>query len=74
MVCEDLGSVHLAFFLLLPPSLSDDPSPLVIVAPVRVHSVWKVRENNIPGKAGLESQGLSGKNFFCCIWSGKVRE
>ena len=34
----------------------------------RVHSVWKVRENNIPGKAGLESQGLSAKksNFFSC--------
>ena len=43
----------------------------------RVHSVWKVRENNIPGKAGLESPGKSGivrEIFFCCIWSGKVRE
>ena len=29
-----------------------------------VHSVWKVKENNIPGKAGLESQGLSGKKVF----------
>ena len=43
-----------------------------------MHSVWKVRENNISGKAGLESQGKSGivreKKFFCGIWSGKVRE
>ena len=43
--------------------------------PYRVHSVWKVRENNIPGKAGLESQGKSGivreKSFFVVSSQGK---